>query len=151
MTTQFRRWSKDQLLVKFVGPAAQVSADQTGVLGLRLPRAAKGPGEDYLREAGSEPFELRLDQVRDILIRAGIASRNVRVAVQGVLALRRTGRVQLRVLAHDQRRPIGHHAPLTRVGRRGQIGQLSADVHDRRSSSFGRPSMAPDAPARSRA
>ena len=68
MTTQLGRRAKDQLLIELVGPAAEVPADQTGVLGLRLLRAAKRPGEHHLRESGSEPLKLRLDQVRDIFV-----------------------------------------------------------------------------------
>jgi hypothetical protein len=144
MTTQLRRRAKDELLIKLVGSAAEVSADQTGVLGLGLPRAAKRPREHHLRESGREPFQLGLDEVRDILVRAGIARRHVSMAVQGVLTFRRTGPVKLGVLTHDQRRPIGHHAPLTRISRRGQIPQLPTDVHNRRLSSFGsRPRRGP--------
>ena len=68
MTTQFWRRAKDELLIELVGSAAEISADQTGVLGLRLLRAAQRPGEHHLGESGSEPFKLCLDQVRDILI-----------------------------------------------------------------------------------
>ena len=71
MPAQLRGWTKDELLVQFVGPAAEVAVDEAGILRLGLLGVANRPSDHRLGKTGGEPFQLSLDQAGNILLRAG--------------------------------------------------------------------------------
>ena len=69
--------------------------------------------------------------------------RDVRVAVQRVLAGRRAGRIGDALLPDDQVRPLGQPAGARLAGEPGEVVDALARVHDRALAARPRPARAP--------
>jgi hypothetical protein len=109
------------LLVELVGPATEIAVDEAGILSLGLTGAAHRPSQHRIGETRGEPFQLSLDQAGNILVRAGVARRDVCVAVEGVLTRWRARRVKQGVLADDYGGALRHVSPLAGLRSSGQI------------------------------
>src|SRR4051794_924609 len=123
-------WAEEQLMVQLVAAAAQVAADHRRVVLLHLLRAPQLAIEYARAEPRCEALDLRLDQVSRLLRGDAQRQRRARVAVERVLAGRRTGVVEQRVLADHERRALGELARTSGAERADEVAEPVPDVDD---------------------
>ena len=92
------------------------------LLRLEVGRRRHRAREDEVAEARGEALDLRLDRVGHV---AAPAVRDVAVRPGGVLALRRAGRVEQRVLGEQHERPLGRRCSSRRRARRRRSRRAS--------------------------